>query len=344
MPIVEKYYNNDRALNIREIITQNFDNVAKYIPNNFIVLTTTERQNLPDDWKTHFKLVFDKEYQRVFRWSEIQRRWEQYLIYAWDDYARREANTNSEQSFAEVQLGIDESGVADPYTFTFYNRDYDEVNGATGETTFHPKSAKGSVTLQALNIKFNNEHSVQTIIQQLLDDLSSLDNFVGNRDDILNNSDLTATTVCGAIKEVNTKTIENKTRLDNIMSGVTKVPEAIHAEHADLADIATLARDSEKLGGQLPSYYATASDLNDTDTLLDATIDRVAANESNIYTLQNNLNTTNSNLQALDNREAGHYTEYSRTRDLVNTHSVQIGDIEDSIELLNARIGWQILT
>ena len=60
MAIVENFYNGDMARPIREIITKNFANVAKYIPNNFISLTTMERQNLSDDYKTHFKLVFDK--------------------------------------------------------------------------------------------------------------------------------------------------------------------------------------------------------------------------------------------------------------------------------------------
>ena len=84
MAIVENFYNGDMARPIREIITKNFANVAKYIPNNFISLTTMERQNLSDDYKTHFKLVFDKEQEYVYRLSEVERNWKQYLIRAKD--------------------------------------------------------------------------------------------------------------------------------------------------------------------------------------------------------------------------------------------------------------------
>ena len=101
MAIIEKFYNNDRARDIREILTNNFENVSRYIPNNFLILDTTERQNLTEDYKTHFKLVFDKEMERVYRWSEIKRNWEQYLIYAWDEYARTEANENSDKAFID---------------------------------------------------------------------------------------------------------------------------------------------------------------------------------------------------------------------------------------------------
>ena len=338
MAIVEKFYNNDRARDIRELLTNNFTNVARYIPNNFLILSTIERQNLTDDYKTHFKLVFDKEMERVYRWSEIKRNWEQYLIYAWDEYARTEANTNSSTAFTEVELGRNLSGDEDPYSITFYSREYTDR-----DNVFHDKQARDSILLTALNVKFNEENSVQTIIQQLLDNFSSLNDFVGNRDDILQNSDLTQKTVCGAIKEINNKTIENKTRLDDIESGATKVPEAIHAEHADLADIATLAKDSEKLGGQLPSYYAKKSELDSTKDLLDNTINRVTKNESDIVELQNKTDETNTHLQQVDEREAEHYEEFKITQNQVNTNSILIGELDDSLENLKIQMGWEIL-
>ena len=338
MAIVEKFYNNDRARDIRELLTNNFTNVARYIPNNFLILSTIERQNLSEDYKTHFKLVFDKEMERVYRWSEIKRNWEQYLIYAWDEYARTEANTNSSTAFTEVELGRNLSGDEDPYSITFYSREYTDR-----DNVFHDKQARDSILLTALNVKFNEENSVQTIIQQLLDDFSSLNDFVGNRDDILQNSDLTQKTVCGAIKEINNKTIENKTRLDDIESGATKVPEAIHAEHADLADIATLAKDSEKLGGQLPSYYAKKSELDSTKDLLDNTINRVTKNESDIVELQNKTDETNTHLQQVDKREAEHYEEFKITQNQVNTNSILIGELDDSLENLKIQMGWEIL-
>lgn len=339
MAIVEKFYNNDRARDIREVLTNNFTNVARYIPNNFVVLSTIERQNLTDDYKTHFKLVFDKEMERVYRWSEVKRNWEQYLIYAWDEYARIEANTNSDKAFVEVELGKDINDAEDPYSITFYSREYVDRNNV-----FHDKQAKDSILLTAANVKFNERNSVQTIIQQLLDDFKSLNDFVGNRDDILNNSDLTQKTVCGAIKEINNKTIENKTRLDDIMSGKTPVPEAIHAEHADLADVATLAKDSELLGGKLPNYYATKAGLDSTNELLENTIDRVEVNEDNIKTLQNRADKVDKDLAALDAREAGHYKEFTKVRDTVNSHSAQIGELGETLDALTTQLGWEILT
>lgn len=343
MAIVEKFYNNDRARDIRELITQNFTNVARYIPNNFIVLTTLEKQNLTDDYKTHFKLVFDKEMQRVYRWSEIQRNWEQYLIYAWDEYARTEANTNADMAFTEVVLGKNISGANDPYTFTFYSRDYNEVSGADGTITPHTRQARYSVSLTGDNVKFNDEKSVRAIIQQLLDDLSSLDDFVGNRDDILNNSDLTATTVAGAIKEVNNKTIDNKTKIDNILSGITKVPEAIHAEHSDLADRATIASDSELFDGQPSEYYAKQSALNSTNELLNSTINRVSTNETNISNLRIDLNTTNANLQTLDEKVDDNYDEFLIVKGNVESLGDDVGKVMDDLVDINTRIGWQIL-
>ncbi|MGN1326636.1 MAG: hypothetical protein ACI4VQ_00905 [Clostridia bacterium] len=338
MAIVEKFYNNDRARDIRELLTNNFTNVARYIPNNFLILSTIERQNLSEDYKTHFKLVFDKEMERVYRWSEIKRNWEQYLIYAWDEYARTEANENSDKAFTEVELGVNLSGQKDPYSITFYSREYTDM-----KNVFHDKQAKDSIYLTALNVKFNDTYSVQTIIQKLLDDFSSLNNFVGNRDDILQNADLTQKTVCGAIKEINNKTIDNKVRLDDIESGATKVPEAIHAEHADLADVATLAKDSEKLGGQLPSYYAKKSELDNTKNLLDNTITRVTKNESDIAALQNKTDATNTHLQEVDDREKQHYQELQVTQKQVDSNSVRIGELDDSLEQFKTQMGWAVL-
>lgn len=329
MAIIEKFYNNDRARDIREILTNNFENVSRYIPNNFLILDTTERQNLTEDYKTHFKLVFDKEMERVYRWSEIKRNWEQYLIYAWDEYARTEADTNTERAFAEVELGVDMNGATDPYTFTFYNRKDD---------------AKDSISLTTNNVKFDEEYSATTIIQKLLDDLKSLDDFVGNRDDILENNELTAKTVTGAIVEINNKTIENKNRLDAIMSGETPVPEAIHSERADVADIAILAKDSELLGGYEPEFYAKDSELKDTEALLDGTIERVAKNESNIVDLQNKSNETNEHLQEVDDREAEHYIEFKRTQDQVSSNTSEIGELGESLDSLREQIGWEILS
>ena len=344
MAIIEKFYNNDRARNIRELLNQNFENVARYIPNDFLSLAPTDMENLTDDYKAHFKLVFNTDVQRVYMWSNVKRNWEQYLLYAWDEFARTLADENAEAAFVDAELGIDMQGNEDPYTITFYNRAHETVSGAQGATPIvHPRVARDSITLTGLNIKFNEDYSVTTIIQELLDDLDSLDNFVGNRDDILANQDLTAKTVCGAIKEINNKALEATEKVDNILDGTTKVPEAIHAENADRATSAGMADDSMLLGGQPSEYYAKQSDLDNTNTLLSDTIERVKTNESNISELQTKTDKTNDDLKALDERENEHYQDYLDTKATVGDNSIRIADLEDSTNQLLYQIGWEIL-
>ncbi len=342
MAIVERFYNNDRARDIRDLLTTNFDNVARYIPHNFISLTTTERQNLPEDWKTHFKLVFDKEFQRVYRWSEIERNWKQYLIYAWDDYARKEIAKIGDTAFSEVQLGINEAGKTDPYTFTFYTREFDEVDGETGKVTHHPRQAVDSVTLAAINVKYNDQYSVDTIITKLINDLTSLDNFVGDRTLITDNENLSASTVTAAIVEVNNKAMEANKRLDSIMDGSTVVPEAEHARRADLADVATLARDSEKLGGHDPEWYASQEDLDKTNDLLDDTITRVTKNESDIAGLKETTTGLRTDLDNLSDTVDDHYQELKRAEDKIQTNTNSISDLSDELDSMRNQIGWEI--
>lgn len=349
MALIEKFYNNDRARNIREILNTNFENVARYIPNNFLSLSTTEKQNLTDDYKANFKLVLDKSLERVHRWSDVTGTWDEYLLYAWDYEARKEAYKNADGAFVEVELGINKEGKDDPYTFTFYNREYTEIKKPNhldedDAIETHDRTAKASITLTGLNVKFDDAYSVTTIIQKILSDFKSLNDFVGNRDDILNNSDITAKTVCGAIKEINQKTIDNKDRLDSIMDGTTKVPEAVHAEHADLADVATMAKDSELFGGEEPSFYAKQSDLNNTNTLLNNTVTRVTKNETDIAGLVQKTDKTNDDLAALDTREANHYNEYKQTKEVVDDNVNRIGALEDGVDDIRNQIGWEILT
>lgn len=343
MAIVTNFYNGDMARPIREIITQNFANVAKYIPNNFISLTTIERQNLLDDYKTHFKLVFDKEQEFVYRWSEVERNWKQYLIRARDEYARREANQNSETAFVDAEIGIDMEGQPNPYTITFYNRPYDSYNAEEDKFEHHNKTAKDSIFLRALNIEYDSQYSVQTIIDKIIRDFNSLNDFVGDRTLITDNPDIDADTVTGAIKEINQKTIDNKQRLDNIMDGTTPVPEAIHANEADHALRADVADNAEKLGGQLPSYYATQSDLTDTVNELEATKDRVEKNESDIAELQIELKETNDNLDNLKARVDNHDISINNLVDITNTHGIDIDELFNKFTDMTDQIGWEIL-
>ena len=339
MAIIENFYNGDRARNIREVLTKNFANVAKYIPNNFISLTTIERQNLTDDYKTHFKLVFDKEQEYVYRWSEIDRDWKQYLIRARDEYARGETNTNSETAFAEAEIGIDINGNANPYTVTFYNRDYTDQDGV-----FHSKSAKDSIFLTAANIKYNDTYSTQKIIEKIIADLTSLDEFVGDRDVFLNNSDITAKTVTGALNEINEKTIDNKTRLDNIMNGTTVVPKANHANEADHALEADMADDSKMLGGQLPSYYATQAGLNSTNKTLNETITRVTVNESDIVSLRTDLTQTQNDVTELDSRIDDQDAAILALTQSQATQREDLDNLTTEVEELKDQVGWEILT
>lgn len=54
---------------------------------------------------------------------------------------------------------------------------------------------------------------------------------------------------------------EIDTKFANITNGTTTVQKAEEANHATSADSATSSTDADKLGGQLPSYYAKASDI-----------------------------------------------------------------------------------
>lgn len=329
MAIVENFYNGDMARPIREIITKNFANVAKYIPNNFISLTTMERQNLSDDYKTHFKLVFDKEQEYVYRWSEVERNWKQYLIRAKDEYARAEADTNTERAFADAEIGKSMDGSLNPYTITFYNR---------------KGTAKDSVFLTSANVQYNNEHSVQSIIEKIISDFNSLNNFVGDRNIFLDNPDITAKTITGALNEINQKTINNKIEIDNILDGTTTVPKAEHANEADHALNANIAEDSNKLGGQLPSYYATQAGLDSTNQSLTETISRVEKNESDIAELQKGLTDTNTNLSDLTNKVATHDVILNQINDTLATQGNDIENLQLGLEQLTDQIGWEILT
>ena len=328
MAIVENFYNGDMARPIREIITKNFANVAKYIPNNFISLTTMERQNLSDDYKTHFKLVFDKEQEYIYRWSEVERNWKQYLIRAKDEYARAEADTNTERAFADAEIGIDISGAPNPYTITFYNR---------------KGTAKDSIFLTSANIQYDEEYSTQGIIEKIISDFDSLNDFVGDRDVFLNNEDITAKTITGALNEINQKTIDNKTEIDKILDGTTTVPRADHANEADHAVNADIAEDSNMLGGQLPSYYATQAGLDSTNESLTNTISRVEKNESDIAELQTGLENTNTNLSDLSDKVDVHETKIENLSQVQATQGGRLDDLEASLNALDDQIGWEIL-
>lgn len=83
--------------------------------------------------------------------------------------------------------------------------------------------------------------------------------------------------------EIDAKIGAINTSIGNITSGNTPVKEATHATNADNA---TSATDAEKLGGQLPSYYAKASDiptgaLADKDIVSESDLDSALAEKVN---------------------------------------------------------------
>lgn len=99
--------------------------------------------------------------------------------------------------------------------------------------------------------------------------------------------------------EIDTKISSINTSIGNITSGTTPVKEA---EHADSADNATSATNAEKLGGQLPSYYAKASDiptgaLADKDIVSESDLDSALAEKVNAAAEGNH---SHSNKSVLD--------------------------------------------
>lgn len=83
--------------------------------------------------------------------------------------------------------------------------------------------------------------------------------------------------------EVDSKLSAVNTSITNITNGTTPVKEATHATSADSA---TSATDASKLGGQLPSYYAKASDiptgaLADKDVVSESDLDSSLAAKVN---------------------------------------------------------------
>ena len=328
MAIIENFYNGDMARPIREIITKNFANVAKYIPNNFISLTTMERQNLSDDYKTHFKLVFDKEQEYIYRWSEVERNWKQYLIRAKDEYARAEVDTNTERAFADVEIGIDINGTPNPYIITFYNR---------------KGTAKDSIFLSSMNIQYNEEYSVEEIIKKTIEDFNSLNNFIGDRDVFLNNENIVAKTVTGALNEINQKTIENKDEIDKILDGTTIVPKAEHANEAEHSINSDISENSNMLGGQPPSYYATQSQLNKTNEDLTNAVSRIEKNESDIAEIQTNIENLNTDISNLTDKVEVHETKIENLSQVQATQGGQIEEIESKLNSLENQIGWEIL-
>lgn len=329
MALITNFYNGDMARPIRETILQNFANLAKYVPHTFLSLSSTDRENLKDDYKTYFKFVFDTGTEYVYRWSDTEQKWETYLIRAKDEYARQEAADNREASFAEATLGVNINGDPTPYAITFYNRDGD---------------AKDDIFLTAANILYDANYSVETIIDMIRDDIISINNFIGDRNSLINNPNLTSTTITSALNEINDKAMQNASDIAGMKDGSITVGLAARALDADHATNADLALDSNKLGGQLPSYYATQSGLDTTNANVADLINRVTDDEQDITNLDTRLDTAESNITTLQTTVGGHTATIASLSATQTQQGQDIQNLQSDVANIESRIGWEILT
>lgn len=154
------------------------------------------------------------------------------------------------------------------------------------------------------------------------------------------------------------------TSINNIASGYTTVKKAEEATHASSADSATSATDADKLGGQLPSYYAKASDiptgaLADKDIVSESDLDAGLAAKVNAASEGNHSHSnkavldgiTSDKVSAWDSAEenANAYTD-TKTNGMAtttvvdnkisshNTSATAHSDIRDLISALTTKV------
>lgn len=102
---------------------------------------------------------------------------------------------------------------------------------------------------------------------------------------------------------------EIDSKLSAITSGSTPVKEA---EHAGSADNATSSLDAEKLGGQLPSFYAKASDiptgaLADKDIVSESDLDSALAEKVNAAAQGNHSHSNKSVLDGITSTKVSNW-------------------------------------
>lgn len=117
--------------------------------------------------------------------------------------------------------------------------------------------------------------------------------------------------------EVDSKLSAINATITNITDGLTPVKEA---EHANSADSAT---DADKLGGQLPSYYAKASDiptgaLADKDTVSESDLDSALAEKVNAAAEGNH---SHSNKSVLDGITESKVSAWDSSLSSANTYT-----------------------
>ena len=128
----------------------------------------------------------------------------------------------------------------------------------------------------------------------------------GHKHTVSEITDLTATAT--ELNYMDGVTSNVQTQIDNITNGTKAVSKATSATYASSATTATnagtatVAKDAEKLGGQLPSYYAKASDiptgaLADKDIVSESDLDSSLAEKVNAAAQGNH---SHSNKEIID--------------------------------------------
>ena len=305
MAIVTSFFDQQRAGEINSIINNNFTNVAKYIPVHFDSLTTVERLNLGDDWKQDGKLVYDMDQELVYIWDADSVEWVQHLLEAKDSYARALAEENRRTSFASVTL--DEN-----CQLIFKN--------SLGATI-------GTQLLTSDKIQYDSTDTIYSKIgklmeqdEQMTEDIAQINSKIGTT-----TLPTSSQTITGAISEIHGEVDVNTEDIENIKSGDIVVGKADHANTSDMAS------DSEKLGGQLPNYYAPQSSLDATNQNVSNNSANIATNASDIADLQSNLAQTNDKVEA-------NYNEFLTFKDMALDDNTRLDTVENDISSLQGAV------
>lgn len=301
MAIVTSFFDQQRAGEINSIINNNFTNVAKYIPIHFDSLTTVERLNLGDDWKQDGKLVYDMDQEIVYIWDAESVEWVQHLLEAKDSYCRALAQENQQKSFASVTL--DEN-----CQLIFKN--------SLGATI-------GTQLLTSDKIQYDSTDTIYSKIGKLMEQDNQMTQDIATINSKIGTTALptSAQTLTGAISEIHGEVDTNTQDLTDIKNGDIVVGNAKHADNADMS------ADSEKFGGQEPSYYAKQSDL-------DTTNQNVSTNSSNIATNADNISALQTGLQEANDVINSNHEDFLTLQQLVGDDNARIDSIENDLSTM----------
>lgn len=305
MAIVTAFFDQQKAGEINAIINNNFTNVAKYIPVHFDTMTTVDRLNLGADWKTDGKLVYDIDDDLVYIWDEASVEWVQKLLEARDSYARAISEELQERCISKIELTSD-------CKLIFKNVLDQKI---------------GEQLLSADKLQYDSSTTIQQKIQELIQKDTQLQQSIDTINETIGSVPMTTTaqTLTGAIEELHTELTKDTEDLGNILDGTTPVPEAVHTQQADNAS------DSEKLGGELPAFYAKQSDMDTANQNIADNASGVTQNAESIVDLQEQLNTTNATVEA-------NKADCDATKEVVVADSERIDILETSVSNLKGSI------